>query len=218
MRRFLIVAGLLSVSVVANAQIFSQDFESGLGGNESVGGLFVINSTNAPINNGTMMMGHATSYTDDEYSFYQVVLNLTNYTGVGMTFDYLGAFETHWDRFNVLASTGAVSPPTGLISPTGASTMQFIDHGDTHHPNLGQFAYDSSAASGGGAGFATFDLSAFDGQVVTLRFQFGSDSSFTDFGFNMDNLVVRGALVPEPGTMVALCVGTLALLRRRKKK
>jgi hypothetical protein len=218
MQKLFFVAATVAVCAAANAQIFSQDFESGLGGNESVSGSFLINNTNAPLNNGTMMMGHGTTYGNDEYSFYQVVLNLTNYTGVAMTFDYRGSFETHWDRFNVLASTGAITPPAGLITTTGASTMQFIDHGDTHHPNLGQFAYDSSALSGGTSGFATFDLSAFDGQTVTLRFQFGSDFSFTDAGINIDNLVVRGSLVPEPGTMAALGVGALALLRRRKKK
>lgn len=215
-----VVLGLLGLcaSVAANAQVFSQDFESGLGGNESTGGVFTINNTNAPINNGTMMMGHPTSYGDDDYSYYQVTLNLTNWTNVGMSFDYLGEFETHFDRFNVLASTGAIAPPAGLLNPTGASTMQFINLGDLHHPNLGQFAYDTTAASGGNSGVAMFDLSAFDGQVVTLRFQFGSDPSVTDFGFNMDNLEVTGSPVPEPATMAALGFGALALLRRRRAR
>ncbi len=215
-KRIALVSVLGTMVAAANAQVFFQDFESGLGASESTGGIFVINNTN-PLNNGTMMMGHRDNYTDNEYSFYQVVLDLTGFTNVSMSFDYVGSFETHFDRFNVLAATGAINPPNGLLNPTAVSDMQFIDLGDDHHPNLGFFAYDSSTASGGAGGTARFDLSAFNNQMVTLRFQFGSDFSITDDGFNMDNLTVNAEAVPEPATLAILGAGALALLRKRKK-
>ncbi|HJP82677.1 MAG TPA: PEP-CTERM sorting domain-containing protein [Fimbriimonadaceae bacterium] len=218
MYKSLFLATFVTVSVAAQAQVFSQDFESGLGANESVSGNFGINNSNA-LNNGTLMMGHGQSgYVDDEYSFYEVTLDLSGWSGVSMSFDYLGEFETHFDRFNVLANTGAISPPNDLLMPTLTSNMQFIDLVHDHHPNLGQFAYDSSPDSGGNSGIALFDLSAFDGQMVTLRFQFGSDGSFTDNGFEMDNLVVTAAPVPEPASIAALGLGAVALIRKRRKK
>jgi hypothetical protein len=218
MKKTTFVLLALGACMAANAQVFTQDFESGLGANESTGGIFVINNTNAPINNGTNMMGHRADYVNDDYSYYQLTLDLTNWTNVSLSFDYAGIFETHFDRFNVLASTGAITPPAGLLNPTAASDMQYIDMDHDHHVNLGQFAYDTSAETGGESGTALFDLSSFDGQLVTLRFQFGSDGSVTDAGFNMDNLVVTGSVVPEPASMAALGMGALALIRRRRAK
>ena len=218
MYRSLLLAAFAAVSVAAQAQVFSQNFESGLGANESTSGNFGINNSNA-LNNGTFMMGHGQNgYGNSEYSYYQVLIDLTGWSGASMSFDYLGNFETHFDRFNVLASTGAISPPNDLLMPTLSSNMQFIDLDHDHNPNLGQFAYDTSTASGGRSGVALFDLSAFDGQMVTLRFQFGSDESVTSTGFEMDNLVVTAAPVPEPASIAALGLGAVALIRKRRKK
>ncbi len=218
----ILALGLSTAS--AQVTVFSQNFESGLGGLESVSGSFLINNTGFS-NNGTNMMGHATSYSDDEYSFYQITgLVLPAFGPITMTFDYVGEFEFHFDRFNVQASvTGGLNPPNNLLNPTVTSAMQFVDQGDLHHPSLGQFAYDSDPdnGSGGASGVAEFDLSAFAGQTIDLRFQFGSDVSVTGGGFGMDNLSI--VAVPEPATIAlvgsALAAGGgLVYFRRKRRK
>ena len=213
------VCAMVFASQASAAVIFSQDFESGLGGNESTGGSFVINGTGFG-NNGTLMMGHASAYGNDEYSFYQVVLDLTGSVNSAMSFDYRGSFETHFDRFNVQAAIGAVAPPGDLLSPTGASTMQYFIDNHPHQPNLGNIYYDTSAGTGGASGVALFDLSAFDNQAnVNLRFQFGSDGSVIAPGFNMDNLqVTADSTVPEPTSLMLLGSGVLALSRRLRRR
>ncbi|MBL8822125.1 MAG: immune inhibitor A [Planctomycetia bacterium] len=221
----LLALAILAIGVsTASAQItvFSQNFESGLGGLESVSGSFLINNTGFS-NNGTNMMGHATTYSSDEYSFYQITgLVLPAFGPITMTFDYVGQFETHFDRFNVQASvTGGLNPPNSLLNPTATSGMQFIDLDHDHHPLLGQFAYDTIGASGGASGVAEFDLSAFAGQTVDIRFQFGSDGSVEAGGFGMDNLSI--VAVPEPATIALIVTalvtgGGVVHLRRKRRK
>src|SRR5687767_1901612 len=79
---------------------FSQDFESGLGPNETTSGSFQINNTNAPINNGTRMMGHASNYASNEYTYYEVRLNLSGFQQTRLQFDFRAQIYTHFDRFN----------------------------------------------------------------------------------------------------------------------
>ncbi len=179
-------AALESLSAV---DIFTQDFEAGLGPNETTSGAFTINNTNGPLNNGTMMMGHAGTYGNSEYSYYELTVDLTGFIDVQLQFDYAALIENHFDRVNVQASTGPISPPNDLIVPT--SGLPYEDQGDVHRAELGQIAYDSGGVLD--SGIAVFDLSAFDGQVVNIRFQFGSDGSVTYSGINIDNLVVWAA-------------------------
>jgi hypothetical protein len=195
---------LLSQSAYAQTIVFSQNFESGLGGQESTSGAFIINNTGFG-NNGTQMMGHPGPYGDSEYSFYQISsLVIPNATSILMQFAYVGQLETHFDRFNVQISTSAINPPGDIFFPTAGSNMQFIDLDHDHHPSLGQFAYDSDIPAGGNGGVANFDLTPFAGQTINIRFQFGSDESVTEAGFNMDNLSITAAAVPEPASMLSL--------------
>lgn len=192
-----------NAEIILLVDIFSQDFESGLGAGEQVSGAFTINNTNAPLNNGTMMMGHPTTHGNFEYSAYQVSVNLAGVSNAQLEFDYTARIEDFFDGFNVQASTSPISPPGDLITP--ASGMAYDSASTGAAPQLGLLAYDGNGALD--TGTAVFDLSAFDGQTVKLRFQFGSDFSVVRPGINIDNLLVRGTPVssvtlsaPTPGT------------------
>jgi hypothetical protein len=188
-------AATLMVALVgardANAAIvFSQDFELGLGPNETTAGSFRINNTNTPINNGTKMMGHPTNYAyGTEYSYYEVRLNLSSYTQTQLQFDFRAQISQHFDRFNVQASTCPINPPNNLIRPTSGMTY-LTDH--THRVELGNTYFDSSYET---SGTAIFNLSAFDrAPSVCIRFQFGSDyGTFGGLaGIDIDNVRVTG--------------------------
>ncbi|MCH2204024.1 MAG: hypothetical protein MK102_18820, partial [Fuerstiella sp.] len=99
------------------SDVFIQDFETALGANETASGNFSINATNATLNNGTQMMGHTTSYGNNEYSFYEVALDLTGRNDVRLQFDYAAHIENTFDGFNVQASGAAINPPGDLITP-----------------------------------------------------------------------------------------------------
>ena len=68
-----ISAALLCLASLSShaATIFSQDFEAGLGANEATSGAFVQNTSGFG-NNGTTMMGHAISYGNLNYAYYQI--------------------------------------------------------------------------------------------------------------------------------------------------
>lgn len=199
---------LSMASATAQADIlFSQDFSGGLSAGESVSGNFVVHDG---------VVGHQSTYSDNEYSYYQLSVDLTGATSAFLTFDYEASMESHFDRFNVLASTGAFAPPAGLITPI--SGLTYTDEGDLHAPELGQVALAASAS-----GFATFDLASFLGGTVNIRMQFGSDGSLTSSGVNLDNVVVRGetttGAIPEPATWALMILGfgsAGAMLRRTR--
>jgi hypothetical protein len=175
-------------SDASNAEtVFSQDFESGLGSNETTFGEFRIDDTNTAVNNGTLMMGHQTVY-GAVYSYYEVRLDLSSFEQVRLQFDWKAFFETHIGRFNLQASTCPINPPNHLISPV--SGMTYITD-DIHVFELGQTYFDTSRET---AGTAVFDLSAFDLEPqVCIRFQFGADHThLSNAGINFDNLQVTG--------------------------
>ena len=95
--------------------VFSQDFESGLGASETVHGRFAVNSSNSLLNNGTQMMGHPGYYGNNEYSYYEVQVDLTNFTNAQLEFDYSARIENHYDGFNLQASTTTISPPNDRV-------------------------------------------------------------------------------------------------------
>ena len=182
-------------------EVFSQNFENGLGPNEFISGNFSINDSNDPLNNGTKMMGHAEAYDSlPSYSFYDLTLDLRGFTEATLTFDFTGGIEAAFDGFNLLASTtGAFSPPDGLLDPTAGSELQYgviTVHGASS-PELGAEAWSSSVDSEVESAEGVFDLSAFDEQKVTIRFQFGTDAAAWGDGANFDNIVVEGTALPD---------------------
>ncbi len=184
--------------------IFFQDFDNGLGPNESVFGAFSINDTHPVLNNGTPMMGHSMAYGPlggapsplPTYSYYELVLDLRGASEVELRFDLTGGVEKDFDGFNILASTdGPIMPPSGLLFPTAESGLQYgaiTVHADSS-PELGPTAWFSSIdPSVVQSVEGVFDLSVFEGQIVTLRFQFGTDALEGGEGVNIDNILVDG--------------------------
>lgn len=199
----------LAASGAQAAVFFSQDFSSGLGAGESVAGRFIVH-------NG--VVGHQATYFNNEYSYYQFTVDLTDATSALLSFDYSMVLEHGYDRFNVVASTGAISPPSGLLIPL--SGMTYSVSNITYAPQLGVVALADTAS-----GTAVFDLGAFVGGAVNLRLQFGSDSSGTRQGVTIDNVEVAGDAVvttssaPEPQVWALMLAGFFAAgaaLRRRR--
>lgn len=187
-----------TADVIFLVDIFEQDFETGLGSNETLFGGFTINDTNTPLNNGTLMVGHPSSYINFDHSYYEVTLDLTNFRGVSLQFEYAAWIEDFYDGFNLQASTSDISPPGDLITPVSGLPYDQQNPGPifTPPPEIGTTAYDSGGLLD--MGIAVFDLSAFDGQIVNVRFQFGSDNSVTFPGINFDNILVQGQSVEGP--------------------
>jgi hypothetical protein len=199
-------------ATIASAEtIFSQDFETGLGSNETVSGGFSINDTLATLNNGTMMMGHAVAYgplgggvtPQPSYSYYDLVLDLRGHADAELRFDFSGAIEANFDGFNLLATTEQlISPPAGLIMPAVTSGFQYDAIPLTQHaqssPELGATAWSSPTGSSVVKDLAAvFDLSAFEGEKVIVRFQFGTDTLEGGEGANFDNIVVEATPLPD---------------------
>ncbi|MFT5413424.1 MAG: hypothetical protein ACI9NC_006178 [Verrucomicrobiales bacterium] len=193
-----------SQSEVLPRGIFFQDFDDGLGPDESIFGAFSINDTHTALSNGTPMMGHSMAYGPlggaasplPSYSFYELELDLRGASEVELRFDLTGGVEKDFDGFNLLASTdGPITPPNGLLIPTAESELQYgaiTVHADSS-PELGPTAWFSSIdPSVIQSVEGVFDLSAFENQIVTLRFQFGTDALEGGEGVNIDNIFVDG--------------------------
>ena len=209
---FTIIGGGLLLNSAGAETVFSQDFENGLGPDESVSGSFSINDSLASINNGTLVMGHSVPYGAlggaatplPAYSYYELTLDLRAFTDVEMRFDFSGAIEKGYDGFNLIATTEPqVSPPTGLLTPAAGSAFQYdadalVQHGASS-PELGAIAWSSPADPSIVVKdlTAVFDLSAFNEEKVIIRFQFGTDAFEGGEGANFDNIVVEGIALSD---------------------
>jgi hypothetical protein len=216
LKKVLLAAALAACVAGAGAAqastIYSQDFETALNANEST-------SAGWGLHNGTV--GNSGGYGDLQYDWYDLSLDLSNVADALLAFDYDIQIEGYHDRFNVIASTGALNPPNGALTPLS---------GISYYNGLGDTAYTTHigtlAFSGTGAGRAVYDLAAFSGQLVNLRFQFETDYSVVGRGVNLDNLTVTGtrltSAVPEPATWALMISGFglagTALRRERRRK
>ncbi|MBA4011971.1 MAG: hypothetical protein C0481_08915 [Phenylobacterium sp.] len=190
-----VAASALMTGAAQAATIFSQNFNTGLGANESLGGKFSV---------GGGTVGHQGGvYTNNEYSFYQVRLDLTKATDALLAFDYDIVSEYGYDAFNLAFSTSGVFGPGAMLTPASS---------DTYYNLSGRAAtlLGGKGYSGTQSGRATYDLSALAGQVVDIRFQFASDYAALGRGVKFDNLLVTGAMpsaVPEPATWAMMIMG-----------
>jgi len=189
--------------------IFEQDFETSLGANETTSGSFSINDDHPTLNNGTMMMGHSVAYGDlggagtpseNRYAYYEVVLDLRRFAPGELHFDLTGGIENAFDGVNLVASTdGLLAPPVGLLDPTAASPLQYGNitvHGASS-PELGATAWFSPNLSNVVSVEGIYDLSEFEGEKLTLRFQFGTDGAEGGEGANFDNIVITGTALSD---------------------
>jgi len=189
-----VAASALMTGAAEAATIFSQNFNAGLGANESIGGKFSA---------GGGVVGHQVAYTNNEYSFYQVRLDLTKATDVLLAFDYDIVSEYGYDAFNLAFSTTGVFGPGAMLTPV--STDQYYNLSGRAATLMGGKGF-----SGTQSGRAAYDLSALAGQVVDIRFQFASDYAAMGRGVKFDNLLVTGnvpSAVPEPATWAMMIMG-----------
>lgn len=203
-----LAASLTLANSAAAAVIFKQTFEGPLGANETLSGRFKVVDG---------QMGHEVHYANNEYSFYQVALDLTGVTSALLKFDYDISSEGRFDGFNVLGSTSTTfNAANDLLMPTAPG---FYGPMGSNFVRLGR-----TAASGELKGSASFDLTRFAGQIVNLRFQFQADQFAFKPGVRLDNVVVTGTPLtsptPEPATWATLILGFFGLgsaLRRRRQ-
>lgn len=199
MNRKLQLAALAATAVLAAAPahaavVFSQDFSSGLSTAEKVGGQFAV---------GAGKIGHQGGYANNSYSFYQLALDLTDVTNAVLALDAVVHSEWSYDGLNLAISLGEVFTPADVLAPTDSSMVYSLS-------GRARTLLGDRAISGDFAGPLTFDLGAFSGQKINLRFQFASDYAAGGTGVQLDNLKVTGVVpsaVPEPGTWALMIAG-----------
>jgi hypothetical protein len=160
-------------------------------------------------------MGHVTAptYANNERSYYQLTLDLTQVTDAFLAFDWTLDSELGWDGWNLLAAQhGSAFDSAHPLNGTPSPYNRFLG------------VLGAPGSSGIGSGHAVFDITPFAGKVVDLRLQFASDYSIVGRGVTFDNLAVTGTAapvsgVPEPASWALMILGFLGAgtaLRRQR--
>jgi PKD domain/Immune inhibitor A-like, MAM domain len=102
--------------------------------------------------------------------------------GGRLSFWHWYAFESSWDGGN-LSARPAGSGSYTLVTPDGGYPSSDVSA-------LGQPGFTGSSGSWQEV---SFDLSAWAGQTVDLRWHFASDSSIQELGWYLDDITVAGA-------------------------
>ncbi len=180
-------------------------------------------------------------YHSKERSYYEIDLDLSASTGSKLSFDFDSWIDYDLsDGFNVIAYQDDGYPAGALdtagftlLTPTLDSDMQYDP--DMNGNFYGQLDNVSGYVEGFNghnpnmmmAGTAMFSLSQFDGQMITLRFSFGSNKEYysNPEGINIDNILVSDydtppppgpPGIPEPTGLSLLGLGLLGFIHRRK--
>ena len=190
-----IAASALTAGHAQAAVIYSQNFEGGLNANELVGGDFGVSG-------GTV--GHQSYYyPSNDYSYYQVRLDLTQATDAMLRFNFKIHSESSWDALGLTWATNRVFSAANALNPTVPELYGTLQ-GSARELLGPRGLYGMSE------GVATFDISHLVGQVVDIRFHFASDGGVTGLGVDLDNISVTGNLasaVPEPATWAMMITG-----------
>ncbi|MBI5542689.1 MAG: carboxypeptidase regulatory-like domain-containing protein [Deltaproteobacteria bacterium] len=179
--------------LLARLQVVAQaDLESGSGGfiasgSPSPGWRWGVADAGVGAHSGTRVWGAALSedYSDNaDWNLELGPVALPGGAAAGLTFWHRFETESGYDGGRVLASIdgGAFQ----LLQPEGGYPQAQVDA-------LGGSGY---AGSSGGWKQARFDLSAYAGRWVALRFHFASDSAQTAAGWHLDDLMIESHKVP----------------------
>ena len=203
------------------------------------------------------VMGHVFhNYDNNEATYYQIDnIHIDSHLDyASLMFDFDSWVEDDKDGFAVaICANGTCSDGYwDLLLPTSGSDMQYrplgeytkLDNlteydsgplcGGTSNQNCGFDGHDASMVM---AGKAMFDLSAYIGDTIDLRFAWASDgttggtcyfgdgtsstsSCSTAEGINIDNIKIKGGKdtpgVPEPSSIALMMLGATAFYRRRR--
>ena len=210
MRKRIVLAALAASAMAGQAEaatIYFQDFSNGLNASEQVGGNFSAAGGS---------VGHKGAYKNNEYSFYQTRLDLTEVADAVLSFDFDIESEWAYDVLNLVVVSGEALPLGPVLYPTD-SGLYYAASGRA------KTLLGPHGMSGQASGVAAFDLSSFYGQVVDIRFQFASDYAAIAARVDIDNVRLTGTLpsaVPEPATWAMMIAGfSLAggAIRKRRR-
>lgn len=184
------------------AEIFAQDFENGLGENETMTGKFSLFENIS----GDTVMGHKTNYGNMHNDNYSITLDLTGWSNVSISYNAGGITESGgYDYFKFYVKSKQIG-----------TVVKYNWSGSIADSNY------------------SFDLSQFSGQLVTLTWNFTSDSSGYRRGIYVDDISIVGdgfvennpnpsvpgdGSLPVPVTLPLLGVvglGLLGFVRRRQ--
>lgn len=171
------------------------------------------------VSNGNFDLG-ATNWTEtgafvivDDHSF--GTMNTT-----GNIYAWLGGYDDAVDSLTQVINFGSLAGTATLSFDFEADDADFSTF-DFFEVKLGGVTLDTIdlgdfADTLTGISTKTYDVSSFVGTGnKTLEFLTTTDSSLASSAF-VDNVSINATVAPEPGTMAALGLGALALIRRRR--
>lgn len=193
------------------------------------------------------VLGHVyADYNGHEDNYYQIDgLDLTGFTDLSLMFEFDSWIESDSPDGFAVAISDDDGASWDLLTPNGASEMQYRQIGTVGDNSLNVMTGQSGATGAAIVGFdghenggnmegtAMFDISdSFAGDSVSLRFAFASDGDSNQAeGINIDKIKLRGCIppdpdcdtpgggnnVPAPATLVLAALGVMAVRRRRAK-